>query len=686
MNYLVNGWLVQPELNRVVTGTEQIQLEPRTMRVLVYLIENNERVVSRDQLFDKIWPNVEVSNDSLTRTIVDIRSIFRKNPNSTEVIETVRKVGYRFIAKLEEQPATNPVKKQKTTLIWLALLLITTFSYIFTRSEISLPKLESIKPLTSKSGLEMSANYSHRGDRIAYYFHSLDDISKSGIEILSLDSGQTIRFDLPFKTYSPSWSWDDSKLSYRTFNTGQCLLFYYDFELDRHDKIGVCPGVAHREVLWIPGNQKLLVNARNTNDSAYQLWEVDIKTGQSIPSPGLPDSKLGLLFPTFSKNGHYLGFVNVESEGVVAKGLSPVSGSIVKFDWTAKAVVDEIIIDEVLNGFDFDIDDQYIVYSSAKENPRYKLWYSDFSHRKQILYQDSTAMTKPRISNKGHLVYEHRDIDQDIVRVDIEQRTSELLIDSTHWDMSPDYDFNNEKIIFMSTRTGKADIWLQNKINTTPVIVKTRNAANSYPQFSPTHDHITYISTDANGSDLFISDLEGNYLQHITDDEAQENYPTWSLDGNWLYYSKYTNGQTQLWKIDRLGRQSTQITDYGGARAQEILFSGMKSLIYSKSYSSNLWIKALPDGEERMLPKIKITSPTSWSINKGKIYFLSYLLGKTVLTQYDVKTEEIEQIIVIPNDMYYSEYELTISNDGQYALITVGSQLKGDLTQLVLAR
>ncbi len=69
--------------------TEDIRLGPVNMRVLVTLIKQQGKVVSRSELFDTVWENQFVSDDVLTRCISDLRALLAKHDTSQKWIETV---------------------------------------------------------------------------------------------------------------------------------------------------------------------------------------------------------------------------------------------------------------------------------------------------------------------------------------------------------------------------------------------------------------------------------------------------------------------------------------------------------------------------------------------------------------------------------------------------------------------
>jgi DNA-binding winged helix-turn-helix (wHTH) protein/tetratricopeptide (TPR) repeat protein len=76
--------------------------------MLRYLVENPGRLVTHDELLEKLWPEIYVNPELIRKYILDIRKILGDRPDKPEFIETVTKRGYRFIAPVIDESATPP--------------------------------------------------------------------------------------------------------------------------------------------------------------------------------------------------------------------------------------------------------------------------------------------------------------------------------------------------------------------------------------------------------------------------------------------------------------------------------------------------------------------------------------------------------------------------------------------------
>jgi DNA-binding winged helix-turn-helix (wHTH) protein len=76
-------------------------LTPRLFRLLLYLVENRGRLVSKEELLDSVWPRTNVSEGSVSRAVASLRRVLGDCATSARLIETVPWRGYRFIAEVE---------------------------------------------------------------------------------------------------------------------------------------------------------------------------------------------------------------------------------------------------------------------------------------------------------------------------------------------------------------------------------------------------------------------------------------------------------------------------------------------------------------------------------------------------------------------------------------------------------
>ena len=85
-------------------GAELIAVEPQVLDLLVYLLQNRDRVVSKNDLLDAVWGGRTVSESTLTSRINAVRKAVGDNGRAQQLIRTVPRKGVRFVGIVCEHP------------------------------------------------------------------------------------------------------------------------------------------------------------------------------------------------------------------------------------------------------------------------------------------------------------------------------------------------------------------------------------------------------------------------------------------------------------------------------------------------------------------------------------------------------------------------------------------------------
>jgi len=89
-----------------------VELQATPLRLLLYLLRNRDRVISKDELLDRVWSDATVSEGALSTALKEIRSALGDTGSQQRVIQTLRGQGYRVIATVAEHPATAPATSE----------------------------------------------------------------------------------------------------------------------------------------------------------------------------------------------------------------------------------------------------------------------------------------------------------------------------------------------------------------------------------------------------------------------------------------------------------------------------------------------------------------------------------------------------------------------------------------------
>ncbi len=112
MRYLFGGYELNTETQELSQAGQLIPLTPKAYAVLSYLIANRDRLISKDELLDEIWPDTYVDDSAVKRNIMAVRRSIGGGSGTDQHIKTQRARGYRFttpvrVLEVEADPTVD---------------------------------------------------------------------------------------------------------------------------------------------------------------------------------------------------------------------------------------------------------------------------------------------------------------------------------------------------------------------------------------------------------------------------------------------------------------------------------------------------------------------------------------------------------------------------------------------------
>lgn len=102
------GFHLAPRVDLLYRGSEVVPLEPRAVRVLRYLVEHGDRVLSKEELLEEAWPGVFTTDGVLKKAVSQIRRTLGDDAEQSRFIATYHGRGYRFIAPVTRIGSAAP--------------------------------------------------------------------------------------------------------------------------------------------------------------------------------------------------------------------------------------------------------------------------------------------------------------------------------------------------------------------------------------------------------------------------------------------------------------------------------------------------------------------------------------------------------------------------------------------------
>ena len=102
---------VDPRTWSLSRGGDAVDLSPRLVEILAAIVEKNGEIVTKDELLDRFWPGVNISENTLTRAVADIRKALGEQASEPQYIQTLARRGFRFISDVtveRSEPDDDP--------------------------------------------------------------------------------------------------------------------------------------------------------------------------------------------------------------------------------------------------------------------------------------------------------------------------------------------------------------------------------------------------------------------------------------------------------------------------------------------------------------------------------------------------------------------------------------------------
>jgi len=200
----------------LVKAGQPLTVEPKAFRVLLFLLRNPQRLVSKQELLNAVWGDVAVGEGSLTRCIWLLRNALGDDTRGTRsrYIETVATVGYRFIGKVvasEEIPGEpevvvepndvsgNGTKVEKKVGPWVftgggALALCVAAAFWYLHSSLPPLKVTGTNEIThDRQGGWIAGT---DGARIYFKYDRPNGLVSSVVDMVSVSGGEILKVPL----------------------------------------------------------------------------------------------------------------------------------------------------------------------------------------------------------------------------------------------------------------------------------------------------------------------------------------------------------------------------------------------------------------------------------------------------------------------------------------------------------
>jgi len=630
---------VDLQAGELLKDGRKIKLQEQPFRVLFLLLQRTGEVVTRDELRQELWPaDTFVDFDhGLNSAVARLREALRDSAEKPRYIETVAKRGYRFIAAIQPDIETQPEPLRNDprtsrppfsrlwiiTTILLGLVSVASIWALYRPSpNTQLAKIEVV-PLTGLRGYQATPAFSPDGTLVA--FRQSDGGNNTGIYAAVAGGEKSIQLTNDHGDCCPTWSPDGREIAFTRYD-GQSFSILSIAALGGNERrLYRGPDHLGGGLSWSPDGRVIAFTESNEADptqawiSALSLSDSTIRKISS-PPPGWIDRN-----PMYSPDGKRLAFIRSSVAGVSNDiYVSSANGTHVK----------RLTFDNrpIAGSPAWTTDSQDIVFSSDR-GAQMGLW----------IVQADGCIPRPVAGPVGEaawptipykvdntLVYEQGGGKSDVWRLDLKdakhpQKGPFALVSEKGDKMRPELSPDGKKVVFESDRLGFWDIWTCNVDGSGCNQITSLHGTAGRARWSPDGRYLAFEFHPNERSEIYVVEVPGGTPRLLPTIPGSDNLsPSWSRDGKWIYFASKLGAEPfQIWKTQLQGGAPVPLTKHGGIAPTESLDG--RYLYYSKYEQNGIWRMPLGGGEEnQVLKDLDPGSWPNWALNSEGIYYLKF--------------------------------------------------------------
>jgi Tol biopolymer transport system component/DNA-binding winged helix-turn-helix (wHTH) protein len=657
--FLFDDIQVEPQTFQVLKAGAPVTLEPKTLKLLLFLLENRGRLIEKGEILDAVWKDTAVTENALTREVAKLRKSLGDDPKNARYISTVHTRGYRFIAEVQvknallhpaqektgndrqehpflPQASTNGFPKESgeaprparvsppdvetsfagpTTVgkgfqhlvsrrifgvagALAILILVALFAWNYQVKPVVTvaPTVQEIAQITTAPELDLNPTFSPDGNSLAY---SSDRSGKVEIYAKSLTpGGREIQLTADGnQNMEPAWSPDGEFIAYHSAKRGGIwLLPALGGVATQITEFGCRPA-------WSRDGSMLAFQSESFHDliqpyaSSATIWVVAARGGEprQITRPGSPAG--GHLIPNWSPDSRQIAFLNADIRSMQIYAVSLASGQLVQ-------------LTDGETG-----DKAEVMYSPDGES---------------IFFTAGMILFKQRIaSGTGE-------------RVDRPVKVADL---GTTVFRHPTFSADGSKIAY-SAWTLKSNLYSvpispQTQEATGPAVALTNEltSRHSLMAFSPDGQKIVFsLMRRGVGYQLWMMDMDGKNLTQLTTDSQAAFAPSWYPSGDKIAFYCMRRGQSTISSLIVESRKESVLTEAEGLEAPRLSPDAKQvAFTYAPNNFFNIGIMNVEGGQPRQLTfETSFTGLPCWSPD-----------GKFLACQ--TKSGDDMQILLIPS-------------------------------------
>jgi Tol biopolymer transport system component len=242
------------------------------------------------------------------------------------------------------------------------------------------------------------------------------------------------------------------------------------------------------------------------------------------------------------------------------------------------------------------------------------------------------------------------------------------------------------RIAFASSRSGHNELWVSNRDGSqanklTSFAGGGRVGRVGSPAWSADGKLIAF-DTQGRATDKWnlysVAADGGRPAKPLTSDAFDNTRPSWSIDGQWIYFASNRTGDWQIWKMPSSGGTAHQVT-FGGGREPVVSWDGRR-VYYAKQDIQGIWAVPVEGGQEVQV--VSRGRQLNFDVGENGIFLLDgSAKPQATVEMFRFATQQLEVVARFPAGVRPRGY-LSVTRDGNSILYQKYDQLHSDIEML----
>ena len=586
---------LDPAERLLLRGGRPVSLTPKVFDTLQVLVRGGGHLVRKDDLMKEVWPDAVVEEANLARNIWTLRRALGGGDDGRDYIETIPKVGYRFVAAIRlvpaepalaaplngsfvaspvaaaeapqpvvpvELPRATPTRRPQVGVAWtlaivgLGVVGLAAFWWAPLPSERAGGAGPDIRMLTDGHQADNAASWTHDGK-----IHFSRMVSDTRLETWRMEADgsnpRRANSEIPSLLHG-KWSPDGRKVVFSK-DDSPGVLYLADADGRNEVQLAIVPG----NLDWAPDGSRFVYQSRRA-DGASDLSVYVAATGASTL---LSSHQAGDADPSFSPDGTLVAFTSWR-DGNAEIYVMRADGSQVR-RMTNHPAFDNFPV--------FSPDGTQLAFQSNREDEHFEIYLlnvaGDAPPVRLTRSQTRTGFAPRSWSRDGTemLVYTNRNGKDQVGVVKVNPHPARLLVGDPEADLSfPRATADGRQLVYEARLSDRSLELRVTNLQTarTRRVFRTEPGlsleAHLAPAWSPDQRLIAFSAKSDGNSEILTINADGTGLQNLTRNPLLDTTPVFSADGREIFFARDEFGRAQLYRMNLDGQHQRRVMDSPG--------------------------------------------------------------------------------------------------------------------------